>query len=240
MVEFPHLEELVVGLHERGELGYAESKDRFIKLKSGRMSPNFFNGRGIMSLSPKLEMSMAKQRQLARLTVEGYAFALDQAKHHHDHIVNLPQAVNPIVGAVALLSGRSLLYLRTPEGEKGYGKHAPIEGAFQPGDAVAGIDNVISNGDTKREVTDPIEGAGLVIPEFIVLMDREEGGEAALQTAGYGLTKVVGMGKATEILEANNRIRPEQAEWSYEYIATYNEPVHTPPELHSSPQQSLL
>jgi len=222
VAEFEHLEELVIGLHERGELGYADTPDEFVRLKSDRMSPNFFNGRGIMSFSEALEMPLQKQMRLARLAAEGYAYGLDQTKNKFDHMINLPQAVNPIAGAVALISGVSLLYLRTPEGEKGYGKHKPIEGEYMSGDEVVGIDNVISNADTKKEVTDPIEKAGLLIPEFVVLMDREEGGEATLESAGYDLTSVIGMGAATRILLDAGRIRPEQAEWSFEYIDQYN------------------
>ncbi len=225
MAEYEHLEELTIGLFDRGELGYAQTEDEFIQLKSGRWSPNFFNGRGIMSFSPKLEMPITAQKRLARLTVEGYAHGLDQAKNPLDHMINLPQAVNPIVGAVALLSGRSLLYLRTPEGEKGYGKHSPIEGEYSDGDSVAGIDNVISDGATKKEVTEPIEGAGLELPEFIVLLNREEGGEAALKKRGYDLTSVVGMGLATQILFDAGRIQHQQAEWSFTYIDRYDVPV---------------
>lgn len=224
MAEFEHLEELVVGLFDRGELGYAKTEAEFIRLKSGRMSPTFFNGRGIMSFSTGLDMSLDRQQRLAKLTVEGYAHGLDQAKNPFDHIINLPQAVNPIIGAVALLRGTSLLYLRTPEGDKGYGKHSPIEGQYQSGDGVVGLDNVISNADTKVEVTEPIEGAGLVLPEFVVLMDREEGGEMALKSKGYDLTKVAGMGVATQILLGADRIQPYQAEWSFEYIQQYNNP----------------
>lgn len=223
MAEFSRLEELVVGLYDRGELGYANSVAEFIKLKSGRMSPNFFNGRGIMSFSPNIDMPLRAQRRLARLTAEGYVHGIDYSKNEFDHIVNLPQAVNPIIGAVALLSGDSLLYLRTPEGEKGYGKHAPIEGQYNEGDRVIGLDNVISNGDTKEEVTAPIESAGLLLPGFVVLLDGEEGGEARLNAQGYDLTSVIGMGAATRVLLEAGRIRPEQAEWSFEYIARYNE-----------------
>ncbi len=175
-----------------------------------------------MSFSTKIDMSLERQKRLAKLTVEGYAHGLDQAKNSFDHIVNLPQAVNPVVGAVALLNGVSLLYLRTPEGEKGYGKHPPIEGQYQSGDRVIGLNNVISNTDTKVEVTGPIEGAGLVLPEFVVLLNREEGGEAALKSQGYDLTQVIGMGAATGILLDAGRIQSHQAEWSYQYIEQYN------------------
>lgn len=222
MAEFEHLEELVIGLFDRGELGYAKTKDKFIQLKSGRLSPNFFNGRGIMSFSTRIDMPLDKQKRLAGLMVESYSHGLDQAKNPFDHIINLPQAVNPIVGAVALLRGVSLLYLRTPEGEKSYGKHSPIEGQYQIGDSVIGLDNVISNADTKIEAAKPIEGVGLVLPEFVVLLDREEGGEVALKAQGYDLTRVAGMGVATRILLDAGRIQPHQAEWSFEYNERYN------------------
>jgi uridine monophosphate synthetase len=225
MAEFQHLEDLVVGLYDRDELGFANSPEEFIRLKSDRLSPTFFNGRRIMAFSDTLSMSIENQARLAELTVEGYVYGLDQTKNGYDHIINLPQAVNPIIGAVALVSGDSSLYLRTPEGEKGYGKHQPIEGVFKPGDAVVGIDNVVSNGDTKKEVTVPIEDSGLKIREFVVLLDRQEGGEAALKADGYDLTSVITMGAATQILRDARRITADQARWSFEYIARYNVPV---------------
>lgn len=225
MANFEHSEELVVGLFDRGELGFAGSKDKFIKLKSGRMSPTFFNGRRIMSFSPNHAMPLSRQKRIAQLTVQGYAYGVDQTKNGFDHLINLPQAVNPIVGAVALLSGKSLLYLRTPEGEKGYGKHQPIEGFFEEGDSVIGVDNVVSDAKTKDEVIVPIESAGLIIPEFVVLLDREEGGEAAINDNGRDLTSVVGMGAATQILVDAGRINAEQAAWSFEYIERYQVPV---------------
>lgn len=222
MAAYPYIEELVIGLHERGELGYVEKQEDFIELKSKRKSPNYFNGRNVMAYSSKIEMPIERQKRVAQLTVEAYAFAIDQAKHPYEHIINLPQAVNPIIGAIALLHGDSLLYLRTPEEGKGYGKHRPIEGVFSHGDRVIGIDNVISDGKTKQEVTGPIEKSGLVLPEFVVLIDREEGGAGALLEKGYDLSAVVGMGAATRILLEAGRITPQQAEWSFDYIERYN------------------
>lgn len=225
MAQYEHLEELVVGLYDRGELGFAKTEAEFVELRSGRMSPHFFNGRGIMSFSVDLDMPIEQQQRLARLTAEAYAFGLDQVEHDYDHIVNIPQAVNPIIGAVALLSGSSLLYLRTPEGNKGYGKHKPVEGIYNEGELVLPVDNVISKGDTKQEVTDPIGDSDLEIPGFLALVDREEGGEAALKAAGFKFTKVFGMGTATRILLDERRISRTQAEWSFEYRDRYNIPI---------------
>lgn len=226
MAEFERLEELVVGLYDRDELGFANTPEEFIELKSGRRSPTFFNGRRVMSFSSKIEMPMDQQKRVADLAVRGYVHGLDYLEYDYDHIINLPQAVNPIIGAVAREAGVSELYLRTPEGEKGYGKHQPIEGFFDEGDTAVGIDNVVSNADTKQEVTEPIEKkAKLVLPGFLVLMDREEGGEATLKAAGYNLASVITMSAATQILRDAGRISPEQAAWSFEYIDRYNEPV---------------
>lgn len=228
MADFEHLEELVVGLKDRGEFWFAESPDGFKKIKSGRMSPTLFNGRGLMSFSPKLDMPIERQMRVADLSVMGYAHAIDQTEGDFDHLVNLPQAVNPIIGAVAREAGVSLLYLRTREGDKGYGSHAPVEGVFEVGDMVRGVDNVVSNAATKDEVLEPLEdGAELVVAGFDVFVDREEGGEAAIRAGGRDLNSVIGMRAATQILLANDRIRPEQAEWSFEYIDRYQVPVET-------------
>lgn len=231
MAEFPHLEELVVGLHERGEIGYVNSPEDFITLKSGRQSPNYVSTRDIMSFSDSLPISIERQQRVAELTVKAYAHGLDEisntvgnpgdAADPFEHIVGLPQAVTTVVGAVGYERRTSVLTIRVPEGEKGYGKHKPIQGTFKEGDRAYALDNVISDGGTKSEYTGPLEAAGLVLPGFLVLVDREEGGEQSLLENGYMLYRVVGMGAATRILLDNKRIRPDQAEWSFDYIARY-------------------
>jgi len=225
MVEFGKIEELAVGWFDRGEIGYAKTLEEFTPLKSGRRSPNYVNGRRIMSFSKNGEVEPRRQLQIAKLTIYGLAHAIDHSNSDYDHLANVPQAINPVVGALAWVRGDSLLNVRTKEGDKGYGQHDPIEGLYEEGELVIGIDNVISDGGTKMEFMEPIGLCKLVLQEFVVIVDREEGGAAALHQQGIGLSRVMAMGQVTDILLDHGRINAQQAEWSHEYIARYNHPL---------------
>lgn len=223
MAEFPAIEELVVGLFDRGDIGYVASPEKFIKIKSGRMSPNYVDTRDALSFSDKLPIPISKQKRVAQLVVDAYRYGLRQVGQTipYDHIAAIPQAVTSVVGAAGYINGDSILAVRVKEGEKGYGNHKPIQGVFSKGDRVIAIDNVISSGGAKEEFRRPVEEAGLVIPTFLVLFERQEGGREKLAQDGFGLESVILMSAATEILLANRRINQDQAEWSQDYIARY-------------------
>lgn len=106
MAEFEHLEEWVVGLYDRGIIGCAASREEFIKLKSGRMSPQYANFRGVLSVNALLVhngMNFDRQMRVADLTVEAGAFAVNSVKKKRsfNHITPIPQAVTQLGGAVA-------------------------------------------------------------------------------------------------------------------------------------------
>ena len=67
MAEFERQEELVVGLYERGAIGFAKTEDEFITLKSGRKSPHYVNLRGMMSFSKNHHMTKREQKRVRDL-----------------------------------------------------------------------------------------------------------------------------------------------------------------------------
>ena len=159
---FEHTEELVVGLFHRGAIGFAATEADFITLKSGRSSPHYVNLRGIMSFDQNHpSMGIAEQRHLRSLVVDGYVDALSSVPHDFEHVVGIPQAVTHLCCAFALHGGYSDLNIRVPEGEKGYGKHAPVEGSYHPSETVVALDDVVTDGKTKSEVVEPLDLTGL-------------------------------------------------------------------------------
>jgi orotate phosphoribosyltransferase len=217
MAEFEHLEELVIGLQKRGAIGFAASEEEFITLKSGRRSPHYVNLRGMMSFARNHDMDRQEQRRIRDLMIKGYAFVLDNVPHDFDHIAGIPQAVTHVAGAVAQHCGESDLNIRVKQDEKGYGKHKPVEGDIEQGEVVVALDDVVTDGKSKDEVVEPLDLTGLVLKDYVVMVDRQEGGRASVEASGRTLTAIVGMVAVTDILESNGLITPQQVEWSDVY-----------------------
>jgi orotate phosphoribosyltransferase len=80
-----------------------------------------------------------------------------------------------------------------------------VEGAFQPGDHVAIIEDVITTGGSARRAVDAVRNAGGIVDGVLALVDREEGGREALEAEGLAVIALV---PATEIvaqMEARDR-----------------------------------
>ena len=67
---------------------------------------------------------------------------------------------------------------------KGHGRGKQIEGNFKSGDQVVVVDDVITTGGSTLQAIDVIEAAGGVVKFALVLVDREEGGRAAIEARG--------------------------------------------------------
>jgi orotate phosphoribosyltransferase len=133
-----------------------------------------------------------------------------------DHLLGLPQAMTPITSMLGQSRGLSVLWKRVDDG-KTYGIHEQLQGYFSEGEAVLVQDNVITDSKTKKDILPVIDGNGLHVVRFDVLVDREEGGREELAAIGYDLASVVGMGAVVSILAENDRITPQQEEWSIVY-----------------------
>ena len=145
-------------------------------LKSGVQSPIYLDLRRLVT-HPAILRRMAG----------AYAEKLSALKF--DRLAGIPYAGLPIATAIALEMNRPLVYPRREV--KDYGTQAVIEGDFAPGETVVVIDDLATTGDTKVDSIQKLEAAGLVVHDLVVLIDREQGAQAALAAAGYTLYAVV-------------------------------------------------
>jgi orotate phosphoribosyltransferase len=114
-------------------------------------------------------------------------------------IGGLTMGADPVAYAVALASRRS-----PPEFDafsvrkepKEHGTRRRVEGNFQPGDAVVVVEDVITSGGSARSAITAIEEEGGRVLGVLAVVDREEGGRAALERAGY---MVVALTTTTEL-----------------------------------------
>jgi orotate phosphoribosyltransferase len=117
-----------------------------------------------------------------------------------------PDAVRlaaPALGAVALAAAASLagrLPFVIVRGEaKEYGTANRLEGAFEPGELVCLLEDVVTSGGALTEAVTALREAGLVVRNAVCVVDREEGGADVLARAGVRLRPLY---RASELVPA--------------------------------------
>jgi orotate phosphoribosyltransferase len=68
---------------------------------------------------------------------------------------------------------------------KGHGRGKRIEGNFASGDSVVVVDDVITTGDSTLKAIAAVEEEGAKVAFVLVLVDRDEGGRANIESKGY-------------------------------------------------------
>ncbi|MFH0835739.1 MAG: orotate phosphoribosyltransferase [Candidatus Micrarchaeota archaeon] len=190
--------ELALLLHTVGAIKFGE-----FTLKSGSKSPVYIDLRILIS---------------APETLRKVAISLNQAAHDisFDRLCGIPYAALPIGVAMSLESGVPLVYARKET--KAYGTNKPIEGVHKAGETVLMVDDVITNADSKFEAAKPLQDAGLIIRDFLVLVDREQGGRDKLEKAGYKLHALFTMTELTDFLLDGRAIDSEMRDKVLAYI----------------------
>jgi orotate phosphoribosyltransferase len=115
--------------------------------------------------------------------------ALAAAAYEHD-----PAAVRlaaPELGAVPLAAAASLAaglpFVIVRREAKAYGTANRIEGAFEPGERVCLVEDVVTSGGAALEAVAALRDAGLAVEAAVCVLDREEGGREALAADGVSL-----------------------------------------------------
>ena len=73
---------------------------------------------------------------------------------------------------------------------KEHGRHKLIEGNFAAGNSVVVVEDVITTGGSALQAIHAIEGAGGKVGFVLALVDREEGGRAAIENRGHKVISV--------------------------------------------------
>ena len=106
-----------------------------------------------------------------------------------DAIGGMTMGADPISLAVGMTSAMEnpdemIQVFNIRKEPKGHGRGKQIEGNFKSGDSVVVVDDVITTGGSTLQAIDVIEAAGGVVKFALVLVDREEGGRAAIEARG--------------------------------------------------------
>ncbi len=189
---------LVVDLFRLGAIQFGQ-----FTLASGLESPIYID----------LRLLVSAPRILARAAQE-YARIL--AGLPWDRIAGVPYAALPIGTAVALAGDAPLIYPRKEAKE--YGLAKAIEGAWQPGERVVIIEDLITSGGSTLRTAERLRAAGLEVTDAIVLIDRQQGGVERLAQAGITAHSVFTLTQILDILVAEGLLGPEKRAQVLDFI----------------------
>jgi orotate phosphoribosyltransferase len=191
------------------------------RLKSGRVSPYFFN-LGLVSTGAAL-------RELGR----AYALALAQSGVAFDLLFGPAYKGIPLVAAVGIAladAGRDVPYAYNRKEAKDHGEGGTLVGA-KPAGRVVIVDDVLTAGTALRESVQLLRGAGATPVAAVIALDRQEqgpGGTSAVaemeREHGLRLIALVNVREMLEFLE-RERLPAATVAAIREYQARYGVPA---------------
>jgi uridine monophosphate synthetase len=173
-------------------------------LKSGLKSPIYIDLRQIITY-PKLLEAIA-QAYLPLLSTLQFS-----------RLAGLPYAAIPIATAISLAGTYPMIYPRKEA--KSYGTKAEIEGEYHAGETVVVIDDLATTGGSKFEAIEKLTGAGLVVKDVVVLVDRQSGAKESLAQAGYSMHAVLTISQLLEYWEENGKVEKSKIEETRKFLA---------------------
>ena len=197
-----HLTSLADKLLSAGCIKFGE-----FTLKSGLKSPIYIDLRRIITY-PKLIEAIA-QAYLPLLSSLQFS-----------RIAGLPYAAIPIATAISLAGNYPMIYPRKEV--KTYGTKAEIEGEYHAGETVVVIDDLATTGGSKFEAIEKLTGAGLVVKDVVVLVDRQSGAKESLGQAGYSMHAVLTIGQLLEYWEENGKVEKSKIEETRKFLERSN------------------
>lgn len=190
---------LVEGLYSSGCVKFGG-----FTLASGKKSPVYLDLRRLVSFPDVLDMA-----------VDAYIDKLIGLEY--DYLAGVPYAALPIAAIAASKLKRPMVYPRKEA--KTHGTGQMVEGVFQPGQSAVLLEDVMTSGGSIMTAVETLRAAGLVVNQAVVLVDREQGGMAALKEQGIAVSPVLTMQEILGRLYAQGKLDPATYQEVRDYMA---------------------
>ncbi|GAB0095718.1 Uridine 5'-monophosphate synthase [Sergentomyia squamirostris] len=195
------LKELALKLHEIDAVKFGE-----FKIKSGSMSPVYFDLRVIVSYPEVLSM-------LADLVND----VRIKEKITSKYVCGVPYTALPIATLVSVKGNLPMLMRRKEK--KDYGTKKLIEGHFKCGEDCLIVEDIITSGGSVLETATDLRNDGLLVKTALVIIDREQGGKKRLQEKEIQTLSLYTMSSFLDILLEAGKISPKVVEDVLKYVA---------------------
>jgi orotate phosphoribosyltransferase len=162
--------------------------------------------RGQFTLASGRQSTLYIDARLTTMSPEGLvligALGLACIRKHWpaDSVGGLTLGADPISFAISYASAATTRPLRAftvRKEAKTHGTGRLIEGPFEPGDRTVIVEDVITTGSSALKAVSAVTSAGGTVVGVLSLVDREEGGREAIETAGVS---VISMVRARDLL----------------------------------------
>lgn len=144
--------------------------------------------------------------------------ALMSMRHPHVQpftlVAGVPFGGLHIATAFSLAHSTPMIYIHPPSTDKA----DVIEGIFVRGQTCLIIDDLITGGGSILQTAATLTEAGLVVRDAVTLVDRQEGGRAALRAAGINLVSILTLEQIVTYLMSAGHISEEWYRKAMAYI----------------------
>jgi orotate phosphoribosyltransferase len=160
-------------------------------LSSGLRSPYYIDAR-LTTMSP----------EGLRAIGEAALRAIRSSGWDVDSVGGLTMGADPVAHAIALCStyeeGGLLRAFSVRKDVKPHGTRRRIEGPFREGDRVVIVEDVVTTGASALAAAAAVEHERGTVSGVLAVLEREEGGRAAIEAGGYPL---ISLTQAAEVIE---------------------------------------
>jgi len=173
-------------------------------------SPLYINLRRLIS-NPK---ALARCARIIREELEALLSMRNPHVQPFTLVAGVPFGGLHVGTAFSLAVKTPMIYIHPP----GTNKSDVIEGVYVRGQTCLIIDDLITGGGSILQTAATLSEAGLVVRDAVTLIDRQEGGKAALKAAGINLISILTLEQICNYLMAAGHIDEEWYRKSMAYL----------------------
>jgi orotate phosphoribosyltransferase/uridine monophosphate synthetase len=173
-------------------------------------SPIYVNLRRLIS-NPK---ALSRCAKIIKEELEALMSMRNPHIHPFTLVAGVPFGGLHVATAFSLAVNTPMIYIHPPATAKA----DVIEGLYVRGQTCLIIDDLITGGGSILQTATTLSEAGLVVRDAVALIDRQEGGRAALKAAGINLVTILTLEQIATYLMSAGHIQEDQYRRTIGYL----------------------